>query len=270
MRLICPNCDAQYEVDDAAIPEGGRDVQCSNCGHAWFQMHPEVEAEARLDADLFETPAPVNAAPAEPAPAPASPDAVPAKRRALDESVLAVLREEAEREAAVRRAEKPGPIETQADLGLVEFAVSAAAARRAAALVQPEAPAMSATVIDAEPRHATRRELLPDIEEINSTLRATNERRGDDPADLLPEPEIDRRRGFRSGFVLMITLAVLLALAYTMAPRIIVQFPASAGAMKAYVEGVDTARRNIDANLGAAMDSVTRMLGGDKSAEGGN
>ncbi|MGB5871974.1 MAG: zinc-ribbon domain-containing protein, partial [Albidovulum sp.] len=37
MRLICPNCDAQYEVEDAVIPDEGRDVQCSNCGTTWFQ-----------------------------------------------------------------------------------------------------------------------------------------------------------------------------------------------------------------------------------------
>ncbi|MEN9850001.1 MAG: zinc-ribbon domain, partial [Pseudomonadota bacterium] len=27
MRLICPNCDAEYEVDASAIPDTGRDVQ---------------------------------------------------------------------------------------------------------------------------------------------------------------------------------------------------------------------------------------------------
>jgi len=37
MRLVCPNCGAQYEVSDEAIPGGGRDVQCSACGHTWFQ-----------------------------------------------------------------------------------------------------------------------------------------------------------------------------------------------------------------------------------------
>ncbi|MCB2124584.1 MAG: zinc-ribbon domain-containing protein, partial [Rhodobacteraceae bacterium] len=29
MRLICPSCGAQYEVDESVIPDGGRDVQCS-------------------------------------------------------------------------------------------------------------------------------------------------------------------------------------------------------------------------------------------------
>lgn len=37
MRLICPNCVAQYEVDENVIPAEGRDVQCANCGHNWFQ-----------------------------------------------------------------------------------------------------------------------------------------------------------------------------------------------------------------------------------------
>ena len=54
MRLICPNCDAQYEVDAAMIPASGRDVQCSNCGKTWFQgpnetvsvKAPETEPES--------------------------------------------------------------------------------------------------------------------------------------------------------------------------------------------------------------------------------
>ena len=43
MRLICPNCDAQYEVPDEGMPAAGRDVQCSNCGQTWFQHHPDNE-----------------------------------------------------------------------------------------------------------------------------------------------------------------------------------------------------------------------------------
>jgi len=37
MLLVCPKCVTQYEVDDQAIPENGREVQCANCEHIWFQ-----------------------------------------------------------------------------------------------------------------------------------------------------------------------------------------------------------------------------------------
>ncbi|WP_102225575.1 zinc-ribbon domain-containing protein [Acidimangrovimonas sediminis] len=79
MRLTCPNCDAQYEVDDTAIPDGGRDVQCSNCGHAWFQLHPDVEEQLRDEARAFgdagvEAPAPSPAAPSPTASSPVAPE----------------------------------------------------------------------------------------------------------------------------------------------------------------------------------------------------
>ena len=43
MRLVCPNCDSNYEVDGSLFPEEGREVQCSNCEHKWVQ-YPEEEA----------------------------------------------------------------------------------------------------------------------------------------------------------------------------------------------------------------------------------
>ena len=45
MRLICPNCGAQYEIADDVIPAAGRDVQCSNCGHTWFERPGASVAE---------------------------------------------------------------------------------------------------------------------------------------------------------------------------------------------------------------------------------
>jgi len=37
MRLVCPNCSTQYEVDDSAVPATGREVQCGHCSSTWFQ-----------------------------------------------------------------------------------------------------------------------------------------------------------------------------------------------------------------------------------------
>ncbi len=83
MRLICPKCDAQYEIDSALLPEGGCEVECSSCGHIWFQSQPAAEPSAEFN-----------------------PEARPALNRALSESVLSVLREEAARELAAREADK--------------------------------------------------------------------------------------------------------------------------------------------------------------------
>lgn len=48
-RLICPNCVAQYDVADGAIPESGRVVQCSNCNHIWFYLGNKSEPAPTTD-----------------------------------------------------------------------------------------------------------------------------------------------------------------------------------------------------------------------------
>lgn len=58
LRLICPSCSAQYEVDESVIPEDGRDVQCSNCDHTWWQTRetaitPEEAAEMERRGDYL-------------------------------------------------------------------------------------------------------------------------------------------------------------------------------------------------------------------------
>jgi predicted Zn finger-like uncharacterized protein len=290
MRLVCPNCDAQYEVDDAAIPMGGRDVQCSNCGHAWFQIHPEEEAALSLEDEVFE---PVGAPPPEIVVAeetkpefeddfpeefdekeepmfPADPgDAPPPPRRVeIDESVLAVLREEAEREASVRRVEAPGGVEVQPDLGLQAppLPPSVLAAKEKFRELSIDHEEDEGAPDEATARPASRRELLPDIEEINSTLRASGDRRGEEEDVSLPPQYEDRRSGFRSGFVLMIVISVALWMAYVMAPKIVAQIPASAGAMESYVAAVNTARIGVDRALQSASKSLRSLSGEDAPA----
>ena len=75
MRLTCPNCSAQYEVPEDAIPDAGRDVQCSNCAHTWYQLHPEQEAAieaTRADQGLKPRRPDSRATPATTAPKPVS------------------------------------------------------------------------------------------------------------------------------------------------------------------------------------------------------
>lgn len=250
MRLVCPNCDAEYEVDAAVIPENGRDVQCSNCGHAWFQLSPDVEAELAAEEALYEAPPAPVAVAAAPEPVAEVATAPEPVRRSIDESVLAVLREEAEREVEARKVETP-VVETQPDLGLEAPAEQGMVARRLARLKgEPETAA----------KPQTRREMLPEIEEINSTLRASSEKRAGEVAAVADtmQPAKPKGAGFRNGFSLMLLLAVLLLAAYVMAPELSQQIPALAGPLKSYVALVDQARLALDGLLRAA----TGMLHG--------
>ena len=258
MRLVCPNCDAEYEVDVSAIPDGGRDVQCSNCGHAWFQLPPAVEAELAAEEALFTAPPPE---PAEPALPPVADPPAATGPRNIDDSVLAVLREEAEREVAQRRAEAPQGIETQPDLGLAPPGApgGTATARRIARMkgIEPPPPP--------EPeKPVARRDLLPEIDEINSTLRATSEKRSGEAAAVavgLPQPR--RKTGFRNGFLLALIVAAIGLTAYAMAPRLSQQFPAAAPALSRYVATVDQARVWLDGRMQSLIDSIRGITGGD-------
>lgn len=364
MRLVCPNCEAKYEVPEDAIPETGRDVQCANCGHAWYQMRPKAAgSETAVAPPTPPAPEPVveRAAPAAVTAPPAGPgpDAAPAAAGAgpdegaadatetteagaaaeagdgdggvpafesvraaavespaaavsatagaavadgdawaapvsdvgteapavhaavaetvavadavvtdateaddasgaegqaattpyaVDESVLAILREEAEREAQARRAEAARPLETQTDLG-IEAAV--VATKKAVEVASHTAEAES------DDRLANRRTRLPDVEEINSTLRP-----GDTAADGLSDPAsaaVEGRSSFRSGFLLVLTVAILAAALYASADAIADLVPALAGPLKAYVGFVDSLRLQLD----GLMQSATVAINGN-------
>ena len=36
MIISCENCNKNFDVDSALIPENGRLLQCSACDHKWF------------------------------------------------------------------------------------------------------------------------------------------------------------------------------------------------------------------------------------------
>lgn len=292
MRLVCPNCEAKYEVPDDAIPDTGRDVQCANCGHAWFQMRqrpaaavaepvtpaapvvepePEVVAEAATlsqdeepapGGEEIPEPAPVELPDEDPAEAPVvvpeeepgdQPSEVPAPEEApeieaqpeagsgykVDESVLAILREEAEREARARQAEASPP------------AVAAAPVA-----VPVPAPAVAA-VEEAKP--AARRDLLPDVEEINSSLRPSEH-----PPELhetaadMPPPAAESGGGFRSGFLMVMTLAMIGSGLYIASPTLTRLVPALEGPLESYVTLVNSLRLQLD----GVMQQATMALNG--------
>lgn len=93
MRLICPRCQAHYEIADSVIPATGRDVECSACSHVWFQpgaaavQNPGISAPDTDPAPEFEA------------------EARSVLHRPLHDDILSILREETERELTARRNE---------------------------------------------------------------------------------------------------------------------------------------------------------------------
>ncbi len=129
MRLVCPKCVAQYEVADGTIPDSGRDVQCANCNHIWFQdaafklstddlthvptkLHGTYDDDAEDEDDGEDAPGVFQSMRA----APASVDPDEAAERTLPEvgnNVLDILRSEAAFSSRRRAAARVGPDETR-------------------------------------------------------------------------------------------------------------------------------------------------------------
>lgn len=277
MRLICPNCDAQYEVPDDVIPEDGRDVQCSNCGNTWFQRPAGAEQEPEPDEDAFE-PEQSYAQPTDQphaAPDQQATDHAASQRRRLDPEVASVLREEAEREARARAAESHG-IESQPDLGLEETAppneadLRAQQARDRMARLRGETADMSgdargpvavSSAAAAAAASGSRREMLPDIEEINSTLRASDAPRNAHQTDTHREAaEPARLKGkSRRGFWIVILIALIAVVLYLYADVIARTVPQVSGFLDSYVQMVDAARTWLDAKILQAMQWLDSM-----------
>ena len=162
---------------------------------------------------------------------------------AVDDLVLAILREEAERETEARRAEAAKPLEVQQDLG-IDAAMPAAAS------------AVTARVETAPASMAASRTRLPDVEEIKSTLRP------DETHVEIAEGEaaapVEGRSSFRKGFSLVIVLAILGAALYVSADTLKAAVPALAGVLDAYVGFVDSLRLQLD----GLMQSATVAING--------
>ncbi|MBZ4023967.1 hypothetical protein CKO11_16065, partial [Rhodobacter sp. TJ_12] len=94
------------------------------------------------------------------------------------------------------------------------------------------------------PNRGARR--LPDIEEINSTLRASADRGRDPAARGTPQTRAENRSGFRTGFLSVLLLVSALVALYALAPQIATAVPALMPFLDSYVVLADTGRMWLD------------------------
>ena len=266
MRLICPNCSARYEVPADVIPAEGRDVQCSNCQETWFQTHPDTEPQTDVAQTLKE-----HFAQTEPEAAPIpeqsdavsetdpidyeferaldqeldtiaedDPDVAPApaitherSKREIDPSVADILREEAQREREQRAAET---FEHQDEFALDTDEPTSDPQPKKSGYIDPKLDDLDEMYNDtASDAPASSRDLLPDIEEINSTLRRDKKSANRDEPETQVQKNASGRRGFRAAIILL-----LLALAvYAYADLITSNVPQLAPYLDAYVAQID-------------------------------
>ncbi|WP_170474920.1 zinc-ribbon domain-containing protein [Ruegeria arenilitoris] len=244
MRLTCPNCSAQYEVPDDVIPENGRDVQCSNCEHTWFQAKNQ---------ETTDTPEPVQPPPAKPEPEPEQvsptaqteadteddaiePETTVASSGNVDPAIAGILKEEAARESKLR-AQEGTSLESQPDLALDQPDEPK---------VKPARPAATATSEDAGQKDA-----LPDVQAINTGLQS------DDVSKKSEDVPTEQRKsgGFLRGFALILIIGVILYLVYSNANQIGEAVPQAYPALKSYVSLVDQARLWLETQAGGAVQN---------------
>ena len=221
MRLSCPSCGAVYEVPDDAIPAGGRDVQCTNCGHTWFHGDAEDDSPAVAPA-VVAAPEPATAFDDGPG---SGTEEAPLRRAPVDPELRQVLREEAEREIEARREEerrRPPVSDPQP---------------------QPQPRTGGAPRIDPPP--AARAGLSPATRRAEPPPR--RRRRGGGG-------------GFLAGFVLTLLVAGALAAAYVYDEEVVEASPALAEPMAGYVGTVDEARVAVNGATRSLVDRIEALL----------
>lgn len=189
----------------------------------------------------------------------------PLRRRPLSPEVKSILQEEA---SFAERSRHGDPLESQPELGLGDPVPPPPARREAAAesrlsRVRQGEPAREAPKPREGETAAPRRDLLPDIEEINSTLRRKGETLRPD-GRIVREATRQEQRGFRGSFMSVLILAIVAVIIYLQAPKIGTAIPPLAGPMEGYVAAVDTARLWLDekaAQLAAKLDAMTAETG---------
>ncbi|SFR98050.1 zinc-ribbon domain-containing protein [Yoonia litorea] len=280
MRLICPKCDAQYNVADDAIPKGGRDVQCSTCGHTWFQTEmsrvlsrpvsrvlsrpiptavkseaTEPKNEASRDVGAYDVPHQHKDKSQTHEP----------KHRPVDANIANILREEASREHDVPARESEKYSSKLPERKAAPAVDLKATRERIAQMTDAEGGTRSKTTSSsaatavAAPATANPR-TIPDINEVNAVLRARDQNNSNAGITEADRVDAARRRGFRRGFLIVVALFVVIITPYVLAEQIIENLPQSRETMIRYVAVMNELRASLNVFVGSIVESVRALI----------
>ncbi len=228
MRLSCPNCNAQYEIDASLVPQDGRDVQCSACDHVWFQKHVALtepsEAVAAAKTPLQSATLAQEDSETDPEGTAHPEDATPVQAsnispRTVSGDALEILRQEAEFEAR-RRADEMAVPEDPSDPPQpnpeVRVGINAPGPQRFSA--SPPDPVSTSPQVVQPSAASSRTQPAPE--------------HAPTPAPSSPPPRRSRKG-------LFLTLLVLPVLVYLFAPGIIIAIPEAEQLIARYVGAID-------------------------------
>ena len=221
MRLTCPSCASEYDVDAAAIGDRGRMVRCANCEAEWFQ------APAASD---------MAAAPPPPAPT-VTPDLPPAPEPAMPAppEPEVVVSELPEFDPAPPSFPDPEPVLQEP---MEDYAAAASPPSRMSD------DNVERIYYDIEPAAAPRFEENDVVDETRVRRRRDDSR--EDLAASLRELDEDQPSSsggaFLAGFSTIAVMAVILIAVYVKAPDLAKIAPAMEGPLGGYTEIVNQGR----------------------------
>ena len=276
IEIVCPSCDARYQLPDGSIGPDGRNVSCSNCSHKWraYAAGDEVEAEA----------GPAPAAPAQPSyrPNPAHSDAGNDDAATVAAAMAAVSAAD-QREATAGAAPAPaaGDREQQMDAirkmlaDLKEGAEAAdAAVPEPVAKPVPEAPSQPVRRRDSD-EDSDRDALKSRIDDLTKMGKAAKGEAGQTGFDTLRLRKLHEKRAkklqkarerrkksgaFMTGFSLVAVVTLTMVGLYVMKPQIVAASPDMAPAMDEYVVTIDRYRVELNEKTGEWREWLTERI----------
>ena len=245
-----PQPQPQPEPQSAPEPEPSTEAAPDDVTPPAPRHEPaaETEPEPQIDDKREPEPEPEPVVAREPEPETEITPPPQLERKPVDPAVLGILRAEAEREIAARKADAHPGIEAQGDLGISE--------PPARPTVPSDTEIRTARLRGEADEEERTRELLPEIDDINETLTATSDR-GDHMVTSEAAIAAQRRRsGFRVGFTFMMLVLVAIILTYLFAPQIARAVPSLEPALAAYVDWANAMRLSLDGSLSRATETL--------------